>query len=315
MGKEIIFNIFPLCDEGIISAIGFRVHEIAGTDDEKIQFLLSRVEMDIEEMSCVGISENYKVKLPRGNEINGITITSYNTLLHKGTDKSLYESIFQSFNAPDHPLSISTLIVDGKIKITGQRKFETIPITNFTEKISEELPNHFLTEFITDEGFALDKLLNVDFFDAIRILFNNDKFVSSIKLLMVAIDTFAFLEFGDVNNNFKDWLSKYCSLIKLKITEEELWEYRNSILHMTNAFSRKVKNKTVTRLSFYVSNEDVDYLITDGGEKYYNLRSLITVIAKGIDNWNKSFNAEKFEIFCSRYDLIISDNRYTKINQ
>ena len=98
MEKEVIFNIFPLCNEGIISGIGFRVHEIAGTDDEKNKYLLSRVERDIEEMSCIDISENFKVILPKGNEINGLTINSYNILLHNGTDGILYERIFQSFD-------------------------------------------------------------------------------------------------------------------------------------------------------------------------------------------------------------------------
>ena len=317
MEKEVIFNFFPICNDKVITSIGFRVHEYSGSDDKKIKFLLSRVEEDSKEMAFAEISENFKVKLPNGKEVNGLTHTRYNSLLHNGTEGVLYEPIFQLFNAPKFPLSVSTMIVNGKIKITEQKECTTIPKTEFTTRITEEIPNHYLTEYITDDGFELCKLINSDFFEAIQLLYNNQRYVSTLKLLMSAIDTFAFLEFGDKANNFKDWLKEYCIVSKLNLTEDELWEYRNSILHMTNAYSRKVIDKKISKLSFYVNREDVKDMISDGEAKYFNLFSLINVIASGVDKWGESFNAEreKFKTFCDRYDLIISDIRYNKIYQ
>lgn len=313
---EKIFNIFPICDDRIISHIGFCIHEFVGEDEEKIQYLLSKVEEDSKKYSITEVPSEFKVKLPNGKEINGLTHERYNSLLHNGTDGVLYEEIFQLFGAPQFPLSVSTMIVNGEIKVTEQKRFETVPKTEFTTQLVEQVPEYYLKAYMSEKGFALSELINADFFDAIRILYNNQKFVSSLKLLMSAIDTFSFLEYGDRPNNFKDWLDKYCDLSVLKLTNSELWEYRNSILHMTNSYSRKVINKKINQLSFYVGENDLPYMISNGEAKYFNLFSLINCIAEGIDNWGESFNSErsKFEIFCDRYDLIMSDQRYSKLN-
>lgn len=317
METEVIFNLFPICNSNIISAIGFRVHDHSGSDEEKIVFLSSRIELDIKEMAYIKVSENFKVQLPTGEEINGLTHERFNNLLHNGTEGILYEPIFQLFNAPENPLSIATMFVDGEIKITAKQEFGTPPKTKFTEKITEKIPDHYLSRYTTDEGINLGELINSDFIEAIRLLFQNQKYVSAIKLLMAAIDTFAFIEFGDVKGNFKSWLVKYCDIPQVGITVEELWEYRNSILHMTNAHSRNVLKNNILRLSFYVSESDIDYLTTNGDAKYFNLVTLINVINLGIENWCDSYNTEreKFESFCTRYDLVISDNRYNKIDE
>ena len=170
---------------------------------------------------------------------------------------------------------------------------------------------------MTDKGFDLGELINIDFLKSVKLLFDNQNYASSIKLLMSAIDTFAFLEFGDVTGSFKSWLSKYCNLSRLEINEGQLWEYRNSIIHMTNAYSRKVISKEVQKLSFYVSEYDADFLTSDGEAKYFNLTTLNNVIAEGIEKWVDSYNNErgKFRIFCDRYDLIISDSRYRVIEK
>jgi hypothetical protein len=316
MNTETIFNIFPICNDDIISAIGFRVHELAGTDEEKINFLLSRVETDVKEMAYIKISDNFKVILPTGEEVAGVTKERFNNLLHNGTEQILYEPIFQIFDAPQSPLSVSTMFVDGEIKITSSVEFEAVPKTKFTEKITESIPEHYLSKFMTDEGVNLGDLINEDFIEGIRLMFQNHKYVSCSKLLMSAVDTFAFLEFGDVRDNFKNWLTKYCDLSLVKVTPDELWEYRNSILHMTNSRSRKVLQNDVQRLAFYVSDSEVDFMTTNGEANYFNLLTLINLVNKGIENWCNSYNDDrsKFEDFVDRYDSIISDSRYNKIH-
>jgi hypothetical protein len=317
MAKEVIFNIFPICKSDIITEVGFRVHEFEGSDDEKTNFLLTRVETDFKEMVFIKISDDFKVLLADGEEVNGLTHERYNNFLHNGTESILYEPIFQLFNAPKTPLSVSTMVVDGKIYITQSKHFDTMPKTNFTEKITEKIPNHYLKEFTTEDGFDMGALINSDFIVSIRLLFQNQKYVSCVKLLMSAIDTFAFLEFGDVDGNFKKWVSRYCDLSSVGVSEIELWAYRNSIIHMTNSYSRQVIKNKVQKLSFYVNKDNVDYLTTDGEAKYFNLLTLINSINKAIEKWCDSYNdeREKFEPFCDRYDLIISDSRYGTINE
>jgi len=315
MNTELIFNIFPICNDDIISTIGFRVHEHSGTDEEKINFLLSKVETDVKEMGYIKISENFKVKLPNGEEVIGLTKERFNNLQHNGTEGILYEPIFQVFDAPKNPLSVATMFVDGEIKITKSEKFETVPKTKFTEGITESIPEHYLKKFMTENGFRLGDLINEDFIEAIRLLFQNQKYVSCAKLLMAAIDTFAFLDFGDVKDNFKNWLTKYCDLSKVKVTDEQLWEYRNSMLHMTNTRSRKVMQNDVRQLAFYLSESEIDFMTSNGEANYFNLLTLINEVNNGIANWCESYNSDpdKFENFCERYDSIISDSRYRQI--
>ncbi len=64
--------------------------------------------------------------------------------------------------------------------------------------------------FFTEEGFDFTGLINVDFFQPVRILFQNEHYVSVVKLLVVAIDSIAFVEFGEIQgeNIFVKWLRK-----------------------------------------------------------------------------------------------------------
>src|SRR5690606_13326983 len=107
----------------------------------------------------------------------------------------------------------------------------------------------------------------------------------------------------------------FCDFSQLNITEDELWEYRNSLLHMTNANSRKVAKELVKRLKFYVSGEDKPDILGDVQSNYFNIKSLMQVISDGIERWADSFNEDKDKItaFLERYDLIISDSRYNRI--
>lgn len=315
--KEKIINIFPLFEGQILTSIGFRVHEVDGTDEEKIAFLKSRLELDFKEMAITLLPDNFTITLPNQTTVKGITLERYNELLHNGTDGILYEGIFQAFDFPDNPLQIATPVSDGVIKFDKSLKFELETKAPFTTKIHEELPKHYLDEFIKEGGFALTELIDKDFFGAIKLTYNEGHYVSCLKLLLSAIDSIAFLEFGDIahKNIFKEWLQLYCDFSKTNINEDELWEYRNSLLHMTNSQSRKVAQELVKRLKFYVSKNDKLDMIGDNQSNYFNITTLIDIVANGIDKWAVSFNnhKEKFPAFLDRYDLIISDSRYNKV--
>ena len=311
---ETIFNIFPIFKDDIISKIGYKAHTIEGTDEEKIQYLKEHIESDILHLYYISIPSTFTVKKGAKEPIVGISLDNYNNLLLNNTNSVLFEEIFSLHKSSDTPLFIATLLVDGKVKVDESIKGSSSPKTAFTNGIKEEIPNNYLGEYITEKGFEIDRLLNDDFLKASKILFKEGHYVSSIKLIVSAIDTIAFLEYGDVPGNFKNWINEYCDLEKLGITKDELWEYRNSILHMTNSNSRKVLKKEISSLSFYVGNADEKTLRSNGETKYFNLTTLMHEFAKGLEKWVKTFNNErtKFEIFVERYDSIISDTRYRK---
>ncbi|RYX85132.1 hypothetical protein EON73_03005 [bacterium] len=234
---EKIINTFPIFEENVMTCIGFRVHELSGTDEEKITFLKGRIDDDFKEMAIALLPDNFTLKLTNGLTVPGITLERYNTLLHNGTEGILYEGIYQIFGFGDSPLQISTPVKNGKIRIDHSIYPPTEPIAPFTTKIHEEIQEHYLDQFMTKDGFRLVELIDKDFFGSIRLTYDQGYFVSCLKLLLSAIDSIAFLEFGDVPNKniFIEWLKLYCSFSETNVNEQELWEYRNSLLHMTNS--------------------------------------------------------------------------------
>lgn len=53
----------------------------------------------------------------------------------------------------------------------------------------------YLESYTTSNGFDMPKLLNDDYFNAIKLLFNSDYYVSCIKLIVSFIDTVSYIEF------------------------------------------------------------------------------------------------------------------------
>ena len=111
----------------------------------------------------------------------------------------------------------------------------------------------YFGKYFNDKGFDFSNLLNDDFFQPVRILFNAKHYVSATKLLVIAIDSVSFIEYGEIKvNTFIKWLNVYSNIDELGITAEELWEHRNSLLHMSNLRSRKVAQGKVRALVSYV---------------------------------------------------------------
>ena len=111
----------------------------------------------------------------------------------------------------------------------------------------------YLSVYLTPDGFDMPRLLNDDFFLGIKLCWNHGRYVSTAKLLMSFLDTVAYLEYGDTPRNFQRWLDSYANLAAIGVTSEELWEFRNSLLHMTTLDFRKVTAGHVRRLTFYVA--------------------------------------------------------------
>lgn len=174
----------------------------------------------------------------------------------------------------------------------------------------------YLSTFFTKEGLDLSGLINTDFFQPIRILFQNKHYVSAAKLLFVAIDSIGHIEYGDIKENkFIKWLTTYADLSEIDITAEELWEHRNSLLHMSNLDSRKVITGKVRRIFMYLGELPDNYKILNETAGYYSLRTLIQTFAHACDKWLNTYNEDKNKIrsFIERYDLITSDTRMLEV--
>ena len=130
-----------------------------------------------------------------------------------------------------------------------------------------------------------------------------------------AIDTFGFIEHGPHRNSFNRWLDDFCDLESLGVTSKELWELRNSMIHMTNLLSYKVRDGTVKQLMPSITspeNEVIPHL--DGIKRFHTSRFLMEVLPKGIEQWLKTYNQNRNKIvqFISRYDTIVSEARMSR---
>lgn len=312
--KEKIFNLFVYSNLDIISQVGAVCHKIEGNDKEKISFLLSQVNSDFKKAEIFPLPNNILMTY-KGIKRNSIDTNLFRDLCYKGQSSLIFEEVFNKFSAVNNPLIVVTHVVNGKIIIEGQENVIN-SIYKSPRNIEIEKQDDWLVGYLDNEGFHLDLLLKDDFFEAIKILYNHKHYVSSIKLLMICIDTLSYLEFGDISGNFQKWLNTYTKLSYLKITANELWEFRNSILHMSNLDSRKVNQNKEKRLMFYIASRETNYIDENDEGKYFKFIDLLDCIEYGISIWAKSFNADiiKFKTFVDRYDRIISDKRLSNIS-
>lgn len=302
--NETIFNLYYFCSNGIITQLGAVPYNVSGNDEEKIDYLRSHAKEDFMKCEIFNISDK--------NE-NTLTIEYYNSLERLGRTLIVFEQVFQFFNAGASPLFCITPIVDGKPDIDISTRFKPFSFTNHLEhpKAGADRMSDYLQDYLSPERLDIPKLINDDYFKAIKLLFNNKMYVSCIKLLVSFIDTVSFLEFGDEQDSYKKWLKNYSSLSSLNITESQLWEFRNSILHMTNLDSRKVKSGKEARISFCVAKKGY---VTEGDPyiTYFNLSDLIDVIAASLSKWIDTYNKDNKKMVCfvMRYDRVLSDDRY-----
>ena len=139
---------------------------------------------------------------------------------------------------------------------------------------------------------------------AIQLLWNNRKYVSCLKLVFSTIDTLGFIEYGlDGRNCFASWLDEYCDLGAVGVSSAELWELRNSLIHMTNLDSRKVRSGSTDRLLPRIADPDREVApFVDGMKVFHVARFVAAVLPRGIEKWLQSYNQErgKFAEFVER---------------
>ena len=193
----------------------------------------------------------------------------------------------------------------------GRPRLGPIDLKNFEsiESQHNSMPD-YLQMYIVDGAFDIPRMLDDDYFQAIKLLFNAGKYVSASKLLMSFIDTMSFVEYGDTPANFTNWLDEFVDLASVGVTSNEIWEFRNGIVHTTSPDSRKVVAGKVSRIFLYVGGMFSDIVLKEGC-RFLDLRAFIHLISKSLPKWIESYNVkpEKFLNFIPRYDSIISDTR------
>ena len=306
--KENIFNLFFYTNGDVIDQLGVVVHEMEGSDEEKLTFLRKAVEYDYK------VAKKAGVKFCSYGSSNGeFKYSSYLAMARAGRSLEVFEEILSIFGASEAPLSCITPIVNGKPEfdiVTDQGALLLGGYEDHPKIGGGQMPD-YLEAYITPDGFDMPKLIHDDYFDAIKLLFNGKHYVSCMKLIASFIDTISFIELGDVQGGFVKWLESYSSLEKVGITENQLWELRNSILHMSNLDSRKVLAGKEKRISFCVATSG--YTPPDDFDThYFNLKDLIDEIAQSLSRWITSYNEtpEKMITFIERYDRIVSDARH-----
>ena len=283
--QERIVNIFTYGDDEHIHSIGWQTHLKAGSYQELTIFLQSRVDGDHKKASRFDLAE----KLPR--------------------------------SAFDFALRLNALqhVVPRVVEIVGDSVYCVTDVVNGKPQMSDishapphEIVPDYLRLYWTKSGFDFGQMIDDDFMDAIKILWDDEKYISALKLLVIMIDTLGFVEFGPVHDAFIRWLDRYCDLRPLGVSSSEIWELRNSLLHMTNLSSRKVSSGEVERLLPIVTAAQNDIPIEMDDFKCLHLSRLFgSVVPFGIANWVRSFdgNPNKVLEFVQRYDTVISDSR------
>ena len=285
--KQRLINIFVYGDRTHVQAIGWRVYEMAGTYDEVTAFMQSRVQDDHRNASRKNLDEPISWRDFRASD-------RVNPIAGAFAEEGI---------VGEDDVYCVTNIVDGEMRVD-----DTL------DAAGDGAVPDYLQIYWTEDGFDFSQLINDDYFEAIHLLWNNRKYVSCLKLVFSTIDTFGFVEYGPDSggNCFTKWLDDYCDLRKVAATADELWELRNSLIHMTNLDSRKMHAGKTQRLlpQFTHPNRDVAPFV-NGMKALHVARFVFAVLLPGIEKWLRSYTQErgKFAEFIERYDTIVSEGR------
>jgi len=306
--KEEIYNLYLFLENDEITNLGCQSYILENiNDDEKTNYLAER---SIHDYRCCKIYE-----LP--GKYKGKTLADFTALARLGAHFSVFESIFQDYNASMNPLFAITMIVNGVPRIDLVTNHNPLFLSKYqnTSITGDGIMIDYLETYIENGKLNIKKLIHDDYFNAINLLIKNNYFISAIKLILSFIDTIAFVEFGDSGNVFIKWLDKFSNLNQINTTSEELWEFRNSVLHMTNIDSRKHRKKVISRISFYMGNDEEWAPKYNNDIKHINFIVFLKTIEMAVDNWILSYqnNIDKVSEFVKRYDQTLSDYRVAKI--
>lgn len=307
--SETIYNIYLHLDaDDVCHELSFTPHEWAGSDDDAFQFLRNAMSDDFD--------VSLRVKLDTSFSLN-----AYYSRWRLGIGHLLFDPIFKSGGANETGLFVATVVRGGRPAVDLTLKGDDTNIYLNTALMGGGIMDDWMIKYKTSAGIDVPKLIDDDYISPVRLLFREGKFLSSMKLLLIAIDTFGFIEFGnkkrkDQASLFVQWLNSYVDLTPVHITAEELWEMRNGLLHMSNLNADRVNRMKVRRISFYVSSGSIDVGREQNGIFYFEYSALMRALSFGLTGWFKSYNQEgdKFVEFVERYDGIVADGRVTRLD-
>jgi hypothetical protein len=293
---ETVYNFFLIYRGDVCAEVRYVAHDVDLSDQEALDFLLGRVALDLNNSKAIPLTKPF-------------TKAEHDARTRLGHGQLLWEEVYMLLEAGEQPLSVITPVVNG------------IPQVEFKSQLGD--PNIYLREDMTpgthmddwilkymkDGGLQLSQLIHDDYFQAIKMTFNAKLHVSAMKLLLSAIDSLAYIEFGEDDGNvFIKWMDTYADLDPLGITAEELWELRNGLLHMTNLDSRAVGRKKVRRISLHSGSKP---FYEHDAVHYFSFYELLMEVGRSHVRWLETYNHDlgKRVNFVSRYDKTISDSR------
>ncbi|WP_062749570.1 hypothetical protein [Erwinia persicina] len=297
-----ILNLYYFATDDLITHVAYKIYERSGSEEELCNFLLSKVGNDLPYVTYAGIPDILKDKE------NGISINKVNAMMRTDTLTYIFSEALSDFDIDEFYLHLITPIKNGKVIDDNRLNFEPLRQHHIDKFSGYEFltTNDYLTDYYDGNKFDMAKLLNDDHFTPIHYLFNNKHYLSCVKLLFSFIDTIAWVDIGE-HHNFTKWIALYADISPLEVTGEELWELRNSLIHMSNLDSQKVKQGKVRRISFAIHNRNAFKTSTIGDTTYFNLIDFLYIIEDAMRKWVDTYNQDELKIitFVERYDKIV----------
>lgn len=308
---ELVFNLFMFHTGRRLVHVGGVGHVICGSDTEKLTLLRNRAEADWRSVKRLPIPE--AVLQAFGGR--PLTERQCQALGRLGRQLDLFEPVFANLGVdPRHPLCCMSHVVDGRLRVDGLTDGDRLTlreVSNLIPEGSADVPD-YLDDYRIGNGLDLASLLNDDFLNAIKLLLNTKHYVSAAKLLLSFLDTVAFLEYGDQKNGFQRWLDAFADMAAVGVLADELWAFRNALLHTTTVDSRAVVGGAVPVITFYVAPPQSTPPAVAAG-KQFNLTDLYFATCSALEAWLRTFNhQDKLAMFVERYDRILSDKRHVQ---
>ncbi len=151
-------------------------------------------------------SQSKKIKLTKT-----LTLEEGNAWNRQGTRSPLVLEVFRKFGISETSFVVITPILNGEIKIDVSVEYGKDVLKEIRKQTGDDIGTQidWLTHYTNSEGIDISQLIHDDYFKAIKLTFNNQLYVSSMKLLLSCIDSVAYIEYGDENRKpFIEWLKE-----------------------------------------------------------------------------------------------------------
>ena len=150
--KEKCVNVFAYGDENFVHSVGCCAYFMEGSYEELTNFLRSRVHLDHERTTQIPLHK----------------VTSWGNFNATFRLGDLNDLLVGAEMVPEDCVHCITPIIDGNVRVDELVDSDTFP--------------DYLLIYLTEEGLDLTSLINDDHVEPTRILWQQRKFISSLKL-------------------------------------------------------------------------------------------------------------------------------------